>query len=176
MPDLCVSLQQRTHRIRCRKLSNLLSTPIHVALARSKEPPQQLRFPQTNPHRGLKVDSIPIAAASPANASGFIQKRPNRKCPGQRFRPCPKSHAPGHFRLSHSVSRDVLDRRQIRLQTTMRLPDRIALVRSRPTSGWRVNPGPVCFLTEYIKLDQDMPLQLLMAKRTCSRIFSNDGT
>ena len=32
-------------------------------------------------------------------------KRPNRKCPGPTFSAAPGPHAPGHFRLSHSVSR-----------------------------------------------------------------------
>jgi hypothetical protein len=33
------------------------------------------------------------------------------------------------------------------------------------------DPGPICFLIEYIKLNQCIPLQLLRAKRTCSSPF-----
>jgi hypothetical protein len=77
-----------------------------AALAPTDERSQQSRLPQPIHDRDLKVDSIPIAAASAANASSFIQT-PQSKVSRPGLRACPQPRVPGHFRLSHSVSREV---------------------------------------------------------------------
>jgi hypothetical protein len=69
-----------------------------------RQPPRHSRRPQTAGSRALKLDSIPIGAASAANASGLVQT-PQSKVPGPNLSTPPEVHAPGHFRLSHSVSR-----------------------------------------------------------------------
>ena len=64
------------------------SNPVAPAIGAAGQPTQHWHRPQTTHPRSHKVDSIPIGAASAANAGGLVQT-PQSKVPRPELRGCP---------------------------------------------------------------------------------------
>ena len=77
---LRVPIPASTCPIRCKIRPIQASRPVDAAVLAARQRPPHQRRPQTACPRSLQIDSIPVGAASAANATGLVQT-PQSKVP-----------------------------------------------------------------------------------------------